>query len=163
MDGNGSGPPGKPPIYQHQSNSGRTSTIPPSSRTPSQQSNYSHIIPPKRKSHGSIHSTPNSSTPLSRAPSSLAKTTNPSPAPDPSFVVTNGVSNLNLDTNEIVYPNGNRVRLRGIMPHLPADRYNYPASTNMEYGWYRKSLEIYGSTSADFAKESWKRAMETQK
>ncbi|KAI9206848.1 uncharacterized protein BJ171DRAFT_307628 [Polychytrium aggregatum] len=43
----------------------------------------------------------------------------------------------------------------------PQECYNTPATTNQEYGWVwggRKSMELYGSTSANYAKESWKRA-----
>ncbi|KAI8918043.1 hypothetical protein BC831DRAFT_483785 [Entophlyctis helioformis] len=41
----------------------------------------------------------------------------------------------------------------------PMDVYRFPPSHAMEYGWRwdgRSTLEIYGSTSADFARESWK-------
>ncbi|KAJ3417594.1 hypothetical protein HDV05_000051 [Chytridiales sp. JEL 0842] len=42
----------------------------------------------------------------------------------------------------------------------PMQRYVFPATNNMEYGWNwggRKSLELFGSTSANFTRESWKR------
>ncbi|KAJ3332786.1 hypothetical protein HDU76_013113 [Blyttiomyces sp. JEL0837] len=43
----------------------------------------------------------------------------------------------------------------------PMQRYAHPATSNMEYGWNWggvKTLERYGSTSANFTRESWKRA-----
>ncbi|KAJ3222282.1 hypothetical protein HDU81_010006 [Chytriomyces hyalinus] len=57
------------------------------------------------------------------------------------------------------------VRQKGVPPELPAEKYLFPPTSNMEYGWTyqnRKTLEIFGSTSADFIKESWKRAQATQ-
>ncbi|TPX74162.1 hypothetical protein CcCBS67573_g04575 [Chytriomyces confervae] len=57
------------------------------------------------------------------------------------------------------------VRQKGVPAELPADKYLFPPTSNMEYGWTyqnRKTLEIFGSTSADFTKESWKRAQATQ-
>ncbi|KAI8617775.1 hypothetical protein BC830DRAFT_66396 [Chytriomyces sp. MP71] len=61
---------------------------------------------------------------------------------------------------------GYKPRLKSLPPELPADKYAFPATSNMEYGWriaHKKNLEVFGSTSADYAKESWKRAMATQK
>ncbi|KAI9347696.1 hypothetical protein BDR26DRAFT_854606 [Obelidium mucronatum] len=84
------------------------------------------------------------------------------PTPEPSFVVTNGTPQYSNNSNEAVYPDGTRVRLKGIPTDLPAAKYAFPPTTNMEYGWTKNgrkaTLEIFGSTSADFAKESWKRA-----
>ncbi|TPX68788.1 hypothetical protein CcCBS67573_g07076 [Chytriomyces confervae] len=57
------------------------------------------------------------------------------------------------------------VRQKGVSSELlPAEKYKFPPTSNMEYGWAyqnRKTLEIFGSTSADFTKESWKRAQAT--
>ncbi|TPX66795.1 hypothetical protein SpCBS45565_g04152 [Spizellomyces sp. 'palustris'] len=42
----------------------------------------------------------------------------------------------------------------------PQAVYKYPPSTNTEYGWAwggMRTLEIYGSTNANFVKEGWKR------
>ncbi|KAJ3231310.1 hypothetical protein HDU81_003873 [Chytriomyces hyalinus] len=56
---------------------------------------------------------------------------------------------------------GFKVRQKGGTAELPAEKYKFPPTSNMEYGWAyqnRKTVEIFGSTSADFTKESWKRA-----
>ncbi|KAI8823847.1 hypothetical protein BJ741DRAFT_634124 [Chytriomyces cf. hyalinus JEL632] len=57
------------------------------------------------------------------------------------------------------------LRQKGVSSELlPAEKYKFPPTSNMEYGWAyqnRKTLEIFGSTSADFTKESWKRAQAT--
>ncbi|KAJ3110883.1 hypothetical protein HK100_002877 [Physocladia obscura] len=45
----------------------------------------------------------------------------------------------------------------------PAAKYVFPPTSNMEYGWVyhgRTTLETFGNTSANFAKESWKRAQQ---
>ncbi|KAI9094061.1 hypothetical protein DFS34DRAFT_652194 [Phlyctochytrium arcticum] len=42
----------------------------------------------------------------------------------------------------------------------PQEMYKYPPTSNTEYGWGwggQHTLEVYGSTSANFVKESWKR------